>query len=86
MAHKKDKKKKDAAPYTIEDAMHITDDLFALAKEKNYHTGAFIHGLIFALEYATYSFQIPQQQLATIKRDCRRYFKELATHQQQKKV
>jgi hypothetical protein len=29
------------------------------------------------LEYATHAFKIPQQQIATIKRDCRRYLAEI---------
>jgi hypothetical protein len=79
MAHKrKNDQKKGSLPYTIEDAMKITDDVFQLSKEKKYHPGAFVHGLIFALEYAQFSYSIPQQQLATIKRDCRKYIKEIA--------
>ena len=64
-------------PYTVEDAIKVADEIFKLSKDKNYNLGAFIHGLIFALEYAQYSFKIPQQQVATIKRDCRKYFKEI---------
>ena len=78
MAHKK-KTNQDAAKssYTIGDAIKIADDVFNLSKEKKYNLGAFIHGLIFALEYAQHSYKIPQQQMATIKRDCRKYFKEI---------
>jgi len=65
------------APYKIEDVFKITDDIFKLSKDKKYHPGAFVHGLVFALEYTQHSFRIPQQQLATIKRDCRKYFKEM---------
>lgn len=80
MAHKiKINQKKESVPYTIGDAMKITDDVFKLSKENNYHPGAFVHGLIFALEYAQVSYNIPQQQLATIKRDCRKYIKEIAS-------
>ena len=79
MVHKrKNNQKTEPAPYTIQDAMKITDDVYKLSKEKNYHPGAFVHGLIFALEYAQMSYNIPQQQLATIKRDCRKYMKEIA--------
>ena len=74
--------KQESSFYTIEDAMKITDDVFSLSKEKKYHPGAFVHGLIFALEYAQLTFDIPQQQLATIKRDCRRYIKEIGQLQQ----
>ena len=62
-------------PYTVEDAIKVADEIFKLSKDKNYNLGAFVHGLIFALEYAQFSFNIPQQQVATIKRDCRKYFK-----------
>ena len=63
--------------YTIEDAMKITDEIFKLSKENNYNPGAFIHGLIFALELTQQSYKIPQQQIAQIKRGCRKYFNEL---------
>lgn len=80
MAHKrKNNQKKESVPYTIDDAMKITDDVFKLSKENNYHPGAFVHGLVFALEYAQFSYNIPQQQIATIKRDCRKYIKEIAS-------
>lgn len=79
MAHKRKNNTKDqSAPYTLGDAMKITDDIFKLSSENKYHPGAFIHGLIFALEYAQVSYNVPQQQLATIKRDCRKYIKEIA--------
>ena len=80
MAHKKKmNQKKESLPYKVEDAMKITDEIFKLSKEKEYNVGAFVHGLIFALEYAQSSYNIPQQQIAGIKRDCRRYFKETNT-------
>jgi hypothetical protein len=63
--------------YTMGDVFKITDDLFALSKEKEYHPGAFVHGLVFALEFAQQSYNIPQQQLAEIKRDCRRTVGEI---------
>jgi hypothetical protein len=65
------------ASYTMNEVFKITDDLFALSKEKEYPLGAFVHGLIFALEFATQSYRIPPQQLAEIKRDCRRYVDEI---------
>ncbi len=78
MAHKKKmNQKKESLPYKVEDAMKITDEIFKLSKEKEYNVGAFVHGLIFALEYTQFSYNIPQQQIAVIKRDCRRYFKEM---------
>jgi len=82
MAHKKKPTpEKRAAPYTIEDAMKITNDIFELSKEKKYHPGALVHGLIFALEFAQMSYKIPHQQIAGIKRDCRRYFKQMEVTQ-----
>ena len=66
-----------SSSYTMSDVLKITDDLFQLSKEKKYHPGAFIHGLIFSLEFAQQSYHIPQQQLAEIKRDCRRYVDEI---------
>jgi len=80
MAHKrKTNQKKESLPYTLADAMEITEEVFKLSKENNYHPGAFIHGLIFALEYAQVSYNVPQQQMATIKRDCRKYIKEITS-------
>ena len=67
--------------YTIEDAMKITDEIFKLNKEKNYNPGAFIHGLIFALELTQQTYQIPNQQLAQIRRGCRKYFNEIKNYQ-----
>ncbi len=63
--------------YTMNEVFKITDDLFTLSKEREYPIGAFIHGLIFALEFAQQSYKIPPQQLAEIKRDCRRYVDEI---------
>ena len=78
MAHKKKNVENAGSPlYTMKDAMQIADDVFNLSKEKKYNLGAFIHGLVFALEYAQFLFKIPPQQIATIKRDCRKYFKEI---------
>lgn len=71
-----------AQPYTFKDAIQIADDMFKLSQEKKYSLGAFIHGLIFAVEYAQFSYKIPQQQIATIKRDCRKYFNEMETIKQ----
>lgn len=68
---------KKSSSYTIKDAVKIADDIFKLSKDKKYNLGAFVHGLVFALEYAQTSFRIPQQQMAIIKRDCRKYFKEI---------
>ena len=80
MAHKKKiNQEKQPLPYTIQDALKITDEIFKLSKDNKYNVGAFVHGLVFALEYAQFSYQIPQQQIAGIKRDCRQYFKNIET-------
>ena len=70
--------------YSIKDAITVADDIFKLTKDKKYNLGAFIHGLIFALEYAQYNYKIPQQQIATIRRDCRKYFTDIDNFQKQK--
>ncbi len=86
MAHKKkDTGDAKSSSYTMKDAMQIADDVFNLSKEKKYNFGAFVHGLVFALEYAQFSFKIPPQQMATIKRDCRKYFKEIENIKNTKK-
>lgn len=78
MAHKKKMdQKKGPLPYKIEDAMKITDEIFKLSKENKYNVGAFVHGLVIALEYTQISYNIPQQQIAGIKRDCRKYFSNI---------
>ncbi len=64
--------------YNFDDALHISEDLMQLFKEKKYNPGAFVHGLLFTLEFAQLTYQIPQQQLAGVKRDCRRYVQALA--------
>jgi hypothetical protein len=85
MAHKpKNNKNTESSSYTIGDAIKIADDIFELSKEKKYNLGAFVHGMIFALEYAQSSYNIPQQQMALIKRDCRKYFKNIDNIKQQK--
>ena len=68
---------KKGTSYTVGDAIKIADEIMKLGKDKKYNLGAFIHGLIFAQEYAIYSYKIPQQQIAMIKRDCRKYFKNI---------
>jgi hypothetical protein len=78
MAHKrKPEEKTGKAPYTIDDALKIADDVFKLSQEKKYNLGAFVHGLTFALEYIQYNYKIPQQQVAGIRRGCRKYFKQI---------
>jgi hypothetical protein len=69
--------KSPGSSYTMNEVFKITDDLFQLSKDKEYPLGAFVHGLIFALEFAQQSYRIPPQQLAEIKRDCRRYVDEI---------
>jgi len=70
---------KKGASYSVGDAIKIADEIMKLGKDKKYNLGAFIHGLIFAQEYAIYSYKIPQQQIAMIKRDCRKYFNNINT-------
>jgi hypothetical protein len=72
--------------YTMPEVFKITDDLFQLSKDKQYPLGAFVHGLIFALEFAQQSYHIPPQQLAEIKRDCRRYINEIVRTESQQKA
>ena len=75
--NKNTNKNKGSSSYTVEDAIKVADEIFNLSRERKYNLGAFIHGLILALEYAEISYKIPQQQLALIKRECRKYFKEI---------
>ena len=72
-----EKPKKRQASYTVEDAIKIADEIFKLSKEKKYNVGAFVHGLTFALEYSIHAYKIPQKQIATIKRDCRKYLQQI---------
>ncbi|HUS99267.1 MAG TPA: hypothetical protein VMY59_03010 [Candidatus Thermoplasmatota archaeon] len=81
---KNDPSKTPHLSYTINEVFKITDDLFTLSKEREYPLGAFVHGLIFALEFAQQSYKIPPQQLAEIKRDCRRYVDEIVRTNTQK--
>ena len=74
---KQEQSKQPHSSYTMNEVFKITDDLFTLSKEREYPLGAFVHGLIFALEFAQQSYHIPPQQIAEIKRDCRRYVDEL---------
>jgi len=74
-----DQNKATPSSYTMTDVFKVTDDLFQLSKEKAYHPGAFVHGLVFALELTQESYHIPPQQLAEIKRDCRRTVHEIVS-------
>lgn len=71
--------------YTINDVFKITDELFQLSKDKQYPIGAFIHGLIFTLEFIEKTYNIPPQKLAEIKRDCRKYANEMIRVESEKK-
>lgn len=84
MAEKDNSSKKKKASYKIEDAMKIADDILKLSNENKYNVGAFIHGLTFALEYAIHVYKVPQQQIAVIKRDCRKYLKDMNQVKQNK--
>lgn len=68
---------KTKAPYKLEDALKVADDIFNLSREKKYNFGAFVHGLIFANEYLQFNYKIPPQQIADIRRGCRKYFQEI---------
>ena len=81
----KTEKKADTPSYTVGDAIKVADDIFKLSRDKKYNLGAFIHGMVFALEYAQHSFKIPNQQMALIKRDCRKYFKNIDQTKMQEK-
>ncbi|MEF8879067.1 MAG: hypothetical protein V5A64_01585 [Candidatus Thermoplasmatota archaeon] len=72
-----DKKDKKSLPYNVEDALKVADDIINLGNEKKYNIGAFVHGMVFALEYAQHTYKIPQQQIANIRRGCKKYFKEI---------
>lgn len=65
------------ASYKLEDVLKVADDVLNLYREKKYNFGAFIHGLIFLDEYLQFNYNIPQQQIADIRRGCRRYIEEL---------
>ena len=73
----KEKSNKKQTAYSAEDAIKIADEIFKFSKEKQFNVGAFVHGLIFALEYSIHVYKIPQKQIATIKRDCRKYLQQI---------
>lgn len=83
--NEKKENKKQKQPYTVEDALKIADDIMDLGKEKKYNMGAFIHGMVFALEYAQFVYNIPPKQIAEIKRSCRKYFQEMEKMKQNEK-
>jgi len=79
MAKKADTvKNHDEKGYTMDDALHIAEDILGVLKEKEYNPGAFVHGLLFTLEFTQQTYNIPPQQLAGVKRDCRRYVQALS--------
>lgn len=77
MPQETERTEKKESYYTFEDAMNITDDFFKMQKEKQYHVGAFIHALLLTLELTQQNYNIPQQQLAEVKRSVRRYVQEM---------
>ncbi len=81
----KEESKKKENVYSFDDAMKVADDIFSLQKEEEYHPGAFVHGLIFALEATQQSYQIPPQQLAQVKRGVRKYIQQMNTALKQQK-
>jgi len=72
--------------YTMREVFKISDDFFQLLKDKEYPLGAFVHALLFALELAQQSYHISSQQLAEIKRDCRRYVDEIIRVESQQRT
>lgn len=82
---KKKNKKRESLPYTMKDVTKVTEDIINLNKEKKYNPGAFIHGLIFTLEYAQHVYKIPKQQIAKIKRESRRYLEKAAEKKEEEK-
>jgi hypothetical protein len=73
----KNNKEQSNKQYTYEDAMKVADDIFKLSKDKSYHPGAFIHGLVFALEATQQSYKIPPKQIAEVKRSTRKYLQQV---------
>ena len=73
----KNNEKTSQVTYSYEDAMKVVDDIFKLSKEQDYHPGAFIHGLVFALEAAQQSYRIPPKQIAEVKRNTRKYLQQI---------
>ena len=71
-------KENPAKGYNFNDALHISEEILNLFKKKEYNPGAFVHGLLFTLEFAQQTYKIPPQQLAGVKRDCRRYIQALS--------
>lgn len=67
----------------MKDAMQVADDILNLSREKQYNIGAFVHGQIFALEFTSIAYGVPAQQIAEIKRDCRRYITDMLQYQGQ---
>ena len=63
--------------YSYYDAMKVADDIFNLSKENEYHPGAFVHGLVFALEATQQSYKIPPKQIAEVKRSTRKYLQSI---------
>jgi hypothetical protein len=85
ISEEKNQLTKSQKPYTYEDAMKIADDIFNLSKEHQYHPGAFVHGLVFALEATQQSYKIPQKQIAEVKRSTRKYLQQIENAMMQQK-
>lgn len=77
---------KESLSYTVDDVMKVTQDIFSLNKDNKYNAGAFVHGLILALETTQETYKIPHNQLAEIKRGCRKYVKEISDVREKNKV
>lgn len=62
--------------YQIDDVLKISQEIFGICKKNNYYLEPFIYALLFCVEALQLSYNIPQQELADIRRKCRKYLKE----------
>jgi 5-bromo-4-chloroindolyl phosphate hydrolysis protein len=62
--------------YQIDDVLNISQEIFSICKQNNYDLESFMYALLFCVEALQLSYTIPQQELAEIKRKCRKYLKE----------
>ena len=62
--------------YQTDDVLKISQEIFKICKENNYHLESFTCALLFCVEALQLSYNIPQQEIAEMKRKCRKYLKE----------
>ena len=62
----------------MQDVVNISNEIFDFVKERDYELSPLIHSLIFMLEAVTQSYNVPNQQIARIRRVCRKYITEMA--------